>query len=119
MKIQLKTANIREGKWYYGFITRKYECDSKLRVYVELDDDPGREYMKSVTIDDDPNSSFASFARKMDIIDENGIIDTDELEGLAVKAILRRVKDGSIFIQTLLIDYDYYEEEDEANEEDD
>lgn len=100
-------------------VTRQYEVDSKLRVCVELDDAPGIEYMKVVPVDDSPNSQFASFARKMDIIDENGVIDTDELEGLAVKAILRRVKDGSIFIQTLLIDYDYYEEEDESNEEDD
>ncbi|NBH17418.1 hypothetical protein D3Z55_08000 [Clostridiaceae bacterium] len=116
MKVKLKVANIREGKWYYGFITRQYQVDSKLRVCVELDEAPGIEYMKVVPIDDSPNSKFASFARKLDIIDENGVIDTDELEGMAVKAILRRLKDGSIFIQTLLIDYDYYEEEEDTDE---
>ncbi len=117
MKIQLKTSNIRENKWYLGFVTRQYVSDSKLRVYVELDDDPGREYMKSVPIDDSRNSQFASFARKMDIIDENGVVDTEELEEMAVKVILNRVKDGNLFIKTMLIDHEYYEESEEYDGE--
>lgn len=99
-----------------GFITRQYQIDSKLRVFVELDDDPGIEYMRVITIDDSPNSQFASFARQLCIIDENGVIDTDELVGKAVKVKLNRLEDGSIFIKTMLIDWVYYEEEEDTDE---
>lgn len=116
MKIKLKGSKIKTGKWYYGFITKHICTQSKIRVYVELDDDAGVEYVKVIPINENENSKFASFARKMQIIDEDGEADTSELDGLAVKVILQRGRDENLYVGSICIDYDYYEElEDEED----
>lgn len=84
---------------------------------MELDDDPGMKYKKVIPIDYRPNSWFLSFARQMDIIDESGRVDLGLLKGTAVKVILRRVKNGKLYVNTMLIDRKYYEESEESDEE--
>lgn len=92
--------------------------NSKIIVYVELDDDKGVEYARVIPIEKNENSKFASFARRMGIIDDDGVADTDELDGIAVKARLQRGKDGNLYVGSICIDYDYYDEQENEECED-
>lgn len=118
MKIKLKGSKIKAGRWYTGFIAKHTCTKSKLIVYVELDDDARVEYVKVIPLDERDNSKFASFARRMEIIDEDGVADTSELDGLAVKVLLQRGKDGILYVGSICIDYDYYEEMENNESED-
>ena len=117
MKITLKKSKIKAGGWFCGFITRHSIVSSKMRIFVELDDELGVEYMYVIPIVKSSNSRLANFAREMGILDENDDIDTDLLNELAVKAKLRRVEDGNLFISKMVIDEEYYQQEEDEEDE--
>ena len=119
MKIRLKSSGIRTGKPYSGFITRHIADDSRLLVYVELDKEKGHEYVYILPIDVSMNSQFGNFARKMKIVDEHSVADTEELDGIAVVVVLKKGKDNNIYVSCMEVNYEYYENlEDEETDED-
>lgn len=111
MKIKINKSKLSVGKWYCGVITRHYDNPSYLKICVEFDDELDVEYSQIIPIDKNANSRFASFARKMEILDKSGEADTDLLDGLAVKAILQYGEDGNMYIKAILIDEEYYQNE--------
>lgn len=55
----------------------------------------------------------------MELLDENGDVETEFLDGLAVRVKLRKVANGSLFISNIVIDEEYYQQEEEDEEEED
>lgn len=113
MILTIKGSSIKPRKKYLGFITG-HAVDKKkmiLRVFVTLDAEPDVEYMQVIPISHNQNSKFASFAKRMGIFTEDGKVDTDSLNDLAVEAILARGKDGTLYVNHISIDYEYYENE--------
>lgn len=88
-----------------------------MKVCVEFDNELEVEYYKIIPIEKNINTKLTSFARKMEIIDEDGFIDTDLLDGLAVEAVLQYGSDGNLYVQKIRIDYDYYENEETCADE--
>ena len=117
MKIKLKKSNIREGKWYSGVIVNHSVTASKLRIFAELDEELGVTYMYVIPIETSSNSRLANFAREMEILDENGDIDTELLDELAVKVKLKRVEDGNLYISNMIIDEEFYQQEEDEEDE--
>lgn len=53
----------------------------------------------------------------MEILDENGDIDTELLDELAVKVKLKRVEDGNLYISNMIIDEEFYQQEEDEEDE--
>ena len=108
-------SKLRENRLYPAVITRHVDTKDKLRVYLQFDAEKRIEYMKSIPIDCRKNSPFVRFCEEMQIID-HGQIQTDELDGTAVLASLHKGKDGELYVNKVIIDFDYYEEGEDEDE---
>lgn len=113
MKIQLRKSKLKAGMLYKGCITAYYVRNNKLRVAVCFDKEPEKEYYKVESIDEDSHSRFAALVKKLDLVDENGEVDLDEMEGLAIRGSLREGSDGSFYVNRLEIDWAFYKEQEE------
>jgi len=54
----------------------------------------------------------------MELLDENGDVETEFLDGLAVRVKLRKVENGSLFISNIIIDEEYYQQEEDEEDDD-
>lgn len=118
MKIKLNKSNIKTGKWYSGVVVNHCVTECKLKVYVELDEEPGVAYLYVIPIEKNANSWFGKFSREMELLDENGDVETEFLDGLAVRVKLRKVENGSLFISNIIIDEEYYQQEEDEEDDD-
>lgn len=89
-----------------------------MTVYVELDEEPGVVYLYVIPIEKNTNSWFGKFSREMELLDENGDVETELLDGLAVRVKLRKVANGSLFISNIVIDEEYYQQEEDEEDDD-
>ena len=119
MRYVIHGRKLKEHIWYTGVISRYRESSSKLIIYVILDEDPDVEYIKSVRINKSINSPLARVAEDLNLVDEYGCFDSEELEDTRVKATLRKGKDDTLFINKICYDDDYYDSLDEVDEEED
>lgn len=117
MKYSIIGSKLREGQFYPAVITRHVDTKDKLRVYFQFEAEERIEYLKSIHIDCRKNSQFVKFCEEMQIVDKKGNIQTDELDGRAVLATLRRGEDNCMYISKVKIDFDYYEQYDDKGEE--
>ena len=85
---------------------------------VRFDKDEDVDYIKYLPISENKNSQFGKTMEELDVIDEYGRIDTEELLDMRIVGTLRKGKDGLLYVNRIYIDEDYYDElEDEKYEE--
>lgn len=118
MRFEISQLKVKEGKLYRGWIKDNRISQTKLYIYVELDKCPGTRFLKVVPIDLNPQSLFCRLAQNLQIFDDDGFIETDYLQDIAVKANLRKGNDMQYYINHLELDEEYYEEISEENEYD-
>ncbi|WP_125142150.1 hypothetical protein [Clostridium transplantifaecale] len=117
MIIKMDNPMLITGKWYEGYVShhRIDKAKGVLRVFVLLDEAPNNEHMHVISLSDKMDSKFADFAKRMALFNEAGQVDTSFLDNIAVKVMLKRGKNGQLYISYMKIDYDYYRNE-EAEE---
>lgn len=116
MKFEISRLKVKEGKIYRGWIVDNRVDHDKLYIYVELDKCPGTRFLKVVPIDLNPQSLFVKLANNLQIIDEDGFIETDYLHEIAVRANLRKANDSRYYINHLELDEAYYAQFKDENE---
>lgn len=113
----IKGCRLKERVWYRGVITDYRIKKPRLIIVVRFDEDEDVEYIKALFISENRNSHFARAMKELDVIDEFGRIDTEELLDMRIIATLRKGKDGLLYINRICIDEEYYEALDETEEE--
>lgn len=113
----IKGCRLKERVWYHGVITDYKIKKSRLIIVVRFDKDEDVEYIKTLFISENRNSHFARAMEELDVIDEFGRIDTEELLDMRIIATLRKGKDGLLYVNKICIDEEYYDALDEAEEE--
>ena len=119
MKFQIDELKVKPGKLYRGWITghRIDQDKNKLFIEVELDKSPGTKFLKVVPIDLNPQSTFCKLAYSLDILDEEGYIETEYLKDIAVMANLREGNDMALYINHLELDEAYYQQIDAEDDD--
>ena len=123
MQLKFKNCKVREGKRYFGEITRyKLSPDQRiLYVYVVIDGEPDSvEFKKRIEVDLNARSFFAKFCEDLAIYLDDETVELDELVGTRVVLWLRKYK-GGLYVDRMRLDEEYYEydldEEDEETED--
>ena len=111
----IRGCRLKERIWYHGVITDFKANKTRLVIVVRFDDDEDVEYIKYLTISENKNSQFGKTMEELDMIDEFGRIDTEELVDMRIIGTLRKGRDGLLYINKLCIDEEYYEELEEAD----
>lgn len=121
MKFEIADIKVKPGKLYRGWITGHHIDQDKRKLYieVELDKSPGTKFLKVVPIDLNPQSTFCRLGYALDILDEDGYIETEYLKDIAVMANLREGNDMALYINHLELDEAYYQQLDADDEYDD
>jgi hypothetical protein len=114
----IRGCRLKEGIWYRGVITDYKANKKRLVIVVRFDKDEDVDYIKYLPISENKNSQFGKTMEELDVIDEYGRIDTEELLDMRIVGTLRKGKDGLLYVNRIYIDEDYYDElEDEKYEE--
>lgn len=117
MRITIKGKRLKAGKCYHGVVSHYKISETKLIIGVVLNNDPETEYIKSIQIDQNVNSAFVKLAEALDIIDEDGVIDTDYLDNLYIIATLQEGHDNRFYIDKIAIDQKHYDAAEDTEEE--
>ena len=118
MRFEISQLKVKEGKIYRGWIVDNRIDHEKLYIYVELEKCPGTRFLKVVPIDLNPQSLFVKLANNLQIIDDDGFIETDYLQDIAVKANLRKGNSSVLYVNHLELDEAYYAQINNEDEED-
>lgn len=110
MKLKFLKA-LREGQLYAGII-RDYKIkDGRLKIYVEIEDEPDNLYLNSQRMIMRAGSPFYFFCKKMGL-NENGY-ELDYLYDLPVNVELKKGSDGNMCISDMNVMVEDDEEEEE------
>lgn len=103
MILEMAACTLKENTWYQGIISRHqiFNHNSKLIIYVVFNKNPDVEYLKSIRIENNSNSIFGIYAEKLNLYNEDNKIDTDLLDGLEVKATLKKASNGILYVNKL------------------
>lgn len=119
MKLQFQKINFKPNKYYEGEITNVVVDGNKGNVYifVILDIYQSETFLKSIPLSKDINGQLARFLDDLDMLDEDGSCELDDLCEERVKVTLSKGKNKQWFIDEMeLLECD--EDEDEDVEED-
>ena len=119
MRFEISKMNIKTGKLYQGWIVDNRIDDNKLYIYVELDEFPGTRFLKVVPIDSNPQSTFCRISENLNILDDEGYIETDYLKDIAIIANLKKANNSVWYINRLERDELYYQQTEDEDDEDD
>lgn len=110
MKVKF-LAPLKEGRLYPGIIRDYQVKDGKLKIFVEIEDEPDNLYLSSQRMIMRAGSPFYFFCKKMGIGD-NGF-DLDYLYDLPVQVRFKKGTDGNMYISDMDVLLDEEDEDDE------
>lgn len=101
--MKLKRINIEEDSCYYGKIVDYAVADDKrfFRIWVEIDDFPGIKFLKSVRYSEYIPSQMATLLEALGVLESNGRVDFDSLNGKEVIVNFNMGNDGSYYINEM------------------
>lgn len=118
MKFEINKLNIKAGKLYRGWIMGHRIEQQKLYIYVDLDEFPGTRFLKVVPIDSNPQSTFCRISENLNILDDEGYIETDYLKEIAIVANLKKANNSVWYINRLERDMTYYQQTEDEDDDD-
>lgn len=113
--ISLKKVAFKPEKFYSGVI-KEVEIDDirqRLRIFVELDKLPNEFFMKSLPYSESCYSAMGQFFEEMGVIDENGEVNIDDLEGSEVEVTLNKGNDSNWYINEIQLIGEFEEVDEE------
>ncbi|WP_418620935.1 hypothetical protein [Sellimonas intestinalis] len=116
--IKFKDLNFRSDKEYSAVI-QKIEINrerGKLYIFVELEDEPGITYLKSITYSEHLQGALAKFFDGLQVMNRRNEVDTEELEGKEVIVTFNKGRDGNYYVKEMWM---VEEESDDVRELDD
>lgn len=118
MKFEINKLNIKAGKLYRGWIMGHRIEQQKLFIYVDLDEFPGTRFLKVVPIDSNHQSTFCRISENLNILDDEGYIETDYLKDIAIIATLKKANNSIWYVNRLERDELYYQQTEDEDDED-
>lgn len=113
--IKFKEPSIKLGQEYSAVIQRiEVRKDwGRLHIFVELEDQPGITYLKSIRYSESVQGELARFFDDLQVMNRKNEVNTEHLEGREVIVTFNKGKDGNYYVKEMwLVD----DEEDESDE---
>lgn len=113
MTIKFKEVNLKSNTFYTGIVKEVNfgKNNQKIYFFVELDADPGVQYMKSLDYSENRNSQLGMFLEQLGVLDDNNEINLKDLEGCDVQVTLNKGKDSFWYVNEMYLVEDESEEE--------